>query len=344
MGVAVMSRTCGATALAGQRLAFGDAEAMLLVDDDEAQVGEPDRLLERARGYRPRRGREIDPRSYCVGAPSRSSASSRCGGRQRAGQQRHVVTERLEQGAQRLRMLARQQVGRRQQRGLMAGVGDQRHRDVPRPRSCPSRRRPGAGASSAAGRPRSARMSSSAARWSSVRRHGRIGLDVRAGARAPRRDLLGDDRLDAADHVLEAIVVRERIGCALLALALALARDHAHLEREQLVERQAAQRVVAAARSRAESGSIRPRRARRRAAEVRARRSRRSARGRYSGCVGSASSSAVSDARPKRRRGDAGRQPVDRHDAAGVERLAAGARRTRGSGSAAASRAARPCR
>ena len=46
MGVAVISRTCGDGPFAAERLALGDAEAMLLVDDREAQVLERDGVLD----------------------------------------------------------------------------------------------------------------------------------------------------------------------------------------------------------------------------------------------------------------------------------------------------------
>ena len=59
MGVAVISSTCGALPLAGQRLALGDAEAVLLVDHHQAQVGEGDGLLDQ------RVGADDDPARGC---------------------------------------------------------------------------------------------------------------------------------------------------------------------------------------------------------------------------------------------------------------------------------------
>ena len=52
IGVAVMTRTCGrlSAALAAQRVALLHAEPVLLVDHDQAQVGELDLLLEQGVG------------------------------------------------------------------------------------------------------------------------------------------------------------------------------------------------------------------------------------------------------------------------------------------------------
>ena len=51
IGVAVMTSRCGGWAALGpQRVALLDAEAVLLVDDDQAEVGEVDALVEQGVG------------------------------------------------------------------------------------------------------------------------------------------------------------------------------------------------------------------------------------------------------------------------------------------------------
>ena len=52
IGVAVITSTCGVAVpdAAAQRVALLDAEAVLLVDDDQAEVGEPDAVLDQRVG------------------------------------------------------------------------------------------------------------------------------------------------------------------------------------------------------------------------------------------------------------------------------------------------------
>ncbi len=51
IGVAVMTSRCGGrSALAAQGVALLDTESMLLVDDDESEIGELDRILQQRMG------------------------------------------------------------------------------------------------------------------------------------------------------------------------------------------------------------------------------------------------------------------------------------------------------
>ena len=55
IGVAVITSTCGGVVPpCAQRVALLDPEAVLLVDDDQAEIGEADALLDAARGCRRR--------------------------------------------------------------------------------------------------------------------------------------------------------------------------------------------------------------------------------------------------------------------------------------------------
>ena len=111
------------TTLARQHGTLDDTEAMLLVDDGQAEVGEPDRVLHEGVGAdddqaaRPSASRGRDGRAKQLDrfAALRS--------RQRPRKQRHVMAERLQQSRQCLRVLARQKVRWREQRALMTGVG-----------------------------------------------------------------------------------------------------------------------------------------------------------------------------------------------------------------------------
>jgi len=87
---------------------------VLLVDDDEAQVGIADPLGEE--GVRP-----DDDRRPPVGDRVEGVGGARAG--ERARQQRHGEAERLQEVAQGRRVLAGQEVGRGQERSLHAGLG-----------------------------------------------------------------------------------------------------------------------------------------------------------------------------------------------------------------------------
>ena len=76
IGVAVMTSTCGGDcALAAQGVALLDAEAVLLVDDDEAEVGELDVLLEQRVGADDDAGLAADDVEQGLRGARRSTAS-----------------------------------------------------------------------------------------------------------------------------------------------------------------------------------------------------------------------------------------------------------------------------
>ena len=62
-----------------------------------------------------------------MGAPASSSAARRSAADTLAGEQDDLVAQRLEQPGERHGVLACQQVRGRQQRGLPAGIGHERH-------------------------------------------------------------------------------------------------------------------------------------------------------------------------------------------------------------------------
>ena len=146
IGVAVISRTCGAppAGLRLERAALFDAEPVLLVDDDERQVREATTCPGSARASRRR-------------PPPGPSAIASCAlgvrdSAERARQQRDADPEVLEQRADGLDVLAGEQVGRGEERPLASRRAPRPRAHTPRPRSCPSRHRPGgAGASAWAG-------------------------------------------------------------------------------------------------------------------------------------------------------------------------------------------------
>ena len=164
-----MTSTCGGrSALGAQRVALLDPEAVLLVDDDQAEVGE----LARPPGCRAWVPTTMPARRLGdVGA--RLPAG---GGLMRAGQQRHPgavggavelagAAERAEQRGDAAGVLGGEHLGGREQRGLPAGVDDLRPSPAARRRSCPSRPRPAAAGASGAPAARSAASSSPTARW-----------------------------------------------------------------------------------------------------------------------------------------------------------------------------------
>ena len=91
-----------------------DAEPVLLVDDDEAEVRERDRLLDQR--VRP----DDDER---LAGRDRLERLGLDVGLERAGQQRHADPDALEQRAHRLEVLAGEQVGRGEERALAARPG-----------------------------------------------------------------------------------------------------------------------------------------------------------------------------------------------------------------------------
>ena len=117
----------GRAALARQRLPLGDAEAVLLVDDGEGEIGE-----DRAGGEQGVRADDDAAGREAIGARSGGRrGEDRLGGlplgrRKRGGEQLDAVAQRLQEAAERGGVLARQQVGGRQERPLGPGVGDER--------------------------------------------------------------------------------------------------------------------------------------------------------------------------------------------------------------------------
>ena len=116
-------------ALGAQRVALLDAEAVLLVDDDQPEVGELDALLQQRVGA-------DDDAGPAVGDLGARLAAGR--GLQRAGEQRDPgavggavelagPAERAEQLADAAGVLGGEHLGGREQRGLAAGVDHLRH-------------------------------------------------------------------------------------------------------------------------------------------------------------------------------------------------------------------------
>ena len=104
------------------------AEAMLLVDDGEREVAERDVLLEQRVGA----DQEIDLAGREAGQDVGALAAAFA-----AGEQRDAHADRLGERRDGGEMLARQDLGRRHQRGLAAGLdhrraGEQRHHGLAR--------------------------------------------------------------------------------------------------------------------------------------------------------------------------------------------------------------------
>ena len=131
IGVAVMTSTCGRHgALAAQRVALLDAEAVLLVDDDEGEVEEVDVLLQQRVGADDDAG---------VAADDVEQGAAALGGRLAAGEQRHPgavlgaaqhaalgeVAEHRGDGAV---VLRGEHLGGGEQRGLPTGIHGREHR------------------------------------------------------------------------------------------------------------------------------------------------------------------------------------------------------------------------
>ena len=110
-----------AGALRTQRLALLDAETVLLVDDDEPEVGE------RRGGAQQRMGADDDPRLAGCRAQRRLTTFGR---RQLSGEERRhelgreLRTQHPRDGAH---VLGGEHLGRRDERGLAAGLGDLQH-------------------------------------------------------------------------------------------------------------------------------------------------------------------------------------------------------------------------
>ena len=117
IGVAVMMSWCGSlpprAPLSRKRKALVHAEAMLLVDDHQAQLCELHRFLEQ----RVRAHHELD-----VAARDGFERAAPRARRQRAGDQRHGNSERSKPAFEILRVLLGQQLGGRHERGLKSGA------------------------------------------------------------------------------------------------------------------------------------------------------------------------------------------------------------------------------
>src|SRR3990172_10576666 len=99
------------------------AESVLLVDDDEAEILEDDRLLEQRVGANENVDAPLLQRLHDLGALAAALA---------AGKERDAQARTRAEPADGLKMLARQKLGRRHQRRLRArldggGHGEQRH-------------------------------------------------------------------------------------------------------------------------------------------------------------------------------------------------------------------------
>ena len=119
IGVALITSTCGAKPFGDHAHAVGHAEAMLLVDDDEAEIVKRDLVLEK-------RVRADDDVEFAAG-------HARRGCRLRSLPLSRPVSTAMEMPAafeQRLKrraVLAREQIRRRHERALQAGFGRARH-------------------------------------------------------------------------------------------------------------------------------------------------------------------------------------------------------------------------
>ncbi len=117
IGVAVMCRTCGARASAfgpvHEGVALLDAEAVLLVDDQQRQAGEAHVLLQqRVRADRQAGLARGDARQRLATVPGGQRSGHQLGGGERADEPRR-----------RLRVLRGERLGRGQEHALQPGLG-----------------------------------------------------------------------------------------------------------------------------------------------------------------------------------------------------------------------------
>ncbi len=226
-------------------------------------------------------------------------------GLERAGQQRRPRCR----GPRAARRRSRGADGRAGRSGPAAPPGarpaPRRRARRPRPRSCPIRRRPGAGAASASGGPGRRGSRSMAVAWSSV--SSTVPPD-------PAGERLGRGRCGSRRPPASSRAMARGRGAG----TLPAPRDHAELERQQLVERQPAQggvaalervRVVGLLERRGDAGRAPRSRRRRRRAGTPGRRARRGRAPRGSRSAGGPRSGRPSAGRPARsgRRGAARR-------------------------------------
>ena len=219
---------------------------------------------------------------------------------ERAGQQRHADPDPLEQGADGLEVLARQQVGRGQERALQPGPGGHRQ-GVGRDRGLAG---PDVALEEAEHRRRAGEVVADG-----VDGDGLVDGQLDRLADAPP-DRVDDRRPDGGVRVGVDVDLRGSVADALSAPG-----HHAELERQELVEGQPAQRGV-------------PTRERRRVVRLLDRPGDRHQVLRTGDLVGQVLRVGVAglverlaDGGAQADRGQAGRQRVDRHDPAGVEQL-----------------------
>ena len=118
IGVALIRRREACRRLPHQGQALGDAEAVLLVDDGERQIGEPDV------------GAQQRVRAHGHGHPALGQGGEQLGSRPRIAtdDEADLEAQRRCPGAQRLMVLARQELGRRHQHGLAPCLHRGQHR------------------------------------------------------------------------------------------------------------------------------------------------------------------------------------------------------------------------
>ena len=164
IGVAVSVSTSTVSLQLLDALLVRDAEAVLLVDHEQAEVLEDDVLLEQ----RVRADHEVDP-----AAREAVAHGARLLRRREARERLDRDGEALEAAPEGLEVLLAEHRGGHQHGHLLAGHHRPGARRARRPRSCRSRRRRTPAGPSAAARARSASTSSIAASWSGVSSYGK---------------------------------------------------------------------------------------------------------------------------------------------------------------------------
>ena len=264
---------------------------MLLVDDDEAEVGEGDRVLDE-------RVRADDDERLTGG--DRLQRLGLDVGLERTREQRDADADVLEQRAHRLEVLACEQVGRGEQSSLQTGLGGGRE--------CVGRDR-------GLARPHVALQESQHRGRAGEVVTDRVDRDHLVDGQVDRGTDPGADRADdrSADRDVRRAVESDLRGG--VADALATAGDHPELEGQELVEGEAAQRRVPTLERLGVVGLL-DRPGDRHEPFVRDDLGRQVLGIGVAGLV-----ERLADGRPQPDRGQAGGQRVDRHDPADVEQL-----------------------
>ena len=219
-------------------------------------------------------------------------------GLERAGQERDADPEVREQGPDGLDMLAGEQVGRGQERALEAGPRRRPRAHTPRPRSCPTRHRPGgAGASAWNGSGRRG-WPPRRCSWSSVSSTSRPTRTVSASVRAARIAASAASSSAIAGDAARARCRRRAT------IPIWSASSSSNASRRRAASRPSkVSRVVGLLQRRGDAGQPLA------AAE---------AVGQVLGVGVARAIERLADGGPQARGGQPGRQPVDRHDAAGM--------------------------